>query len=75
MVENGLPQLMAAFQQQAPEGVDIPQPNLQNEKMNGEDGRTNAYIDMGMTAENVAEKYDVKREDMDATRSARRSWP
>ena len=63
--ENGLPQLMAALQQQAPEGVDIPQPNLHNPKLNGEDGRTNAYIEMGMTAENVADKYDVKRDDMD----------
>jgi acetyl-CoA C-acetyltransferase len=69
--ENGLPQLMAALQQQAPEGVDIPQPNLHNEKINGEDGRTNAYIEMGMTAENVADKYDVKRDDMD--RYAQRS--
>ncbi len=63
--ENGLPQLMGALQQQAPEGVQIPQPNLHNEKLNGQDGRTNAYIDMGLTAENVADKYDVKREDMD----------
>ena len=31
----------------------------------GENGRPNAYIDMGLTAVNVAEKYGVKREDMD----------
>src|SRR3954447_26339792 len=63
--ENGLPQLMGVLQQQAPEGVEIPQPDWHNPKLNGEDGRTNAYIDMGLTAENVADKYDVKREDMD----------
>jgi acetyl-CoA C-acetyltransferase len=63
--ENGLPQLMSALQQQAPDGAQLPQANFQNEKLNGQDGRTNAYIDMGMTAENVAERWDVKREDMD----------
>jgi acetyl-CoA C-acetyltransferase len=63
--ENGLPQLMGALQQQAPDGVQIPQANFQNEKVDGQDGRTNAYIEMGMTAENVAERWDVKREDMD----------
>ena len=63
--ENGVPQVMAALQQQAPEGVQIPQADWHNPKLNGQDGRTNAYIEMGMTAENVAEKYDVKREDMD----------
>ncbi len=41
-------------------------PETQNPKVNGEDGRTNAYIPMGLTAENVAVKYDVSREDMDA---------
>jgi acetyl-CoA C-acetyltransferase len=63
--ENGVPQVMAALQQQAPEGVQIPQADWHNPKVNGQDGRTNAYIDMGMTAENVAERWDVKREDMD----------
>ena len=63
--ENGVPQVMAALQQQAPEGVQIPQADWQNPKLNGQDGRTNAYIDMGLTAENVAERWDVKREDMD----------
>jgi acetyl-CoA C-acetyltransferase len=69
--ENGLPQLMGALQQQAPEGAQVPQPNLQNEKLNGGDGRPDAYIEMGMTAENVADRYDVSREDMD--RYAQRS--
>ena len=41
-------------------------PQTQNEKLDGRDGRTNAYISMGDTAENVAERYGVKREDMDA---------
>jgi acetyl-CoA C-acetyltransferase len=65
--ENGLPQLMSVMRQQAPEGVkeQIPQADFHNPKLNGEDGRTNAYIDMGMTAENVAERWDVKREAMD----------
>ncbi|HEX6458779.1 MAG TPA: acetyl-CoA C-acyltransferase, partial [Thermoleophilaceae bacterium] len=65
--ENGLPQLMGAIRQQAPEDVrdNIPQADFQNEKLNGQDGRTNAYIDMGMTAENVADKYDVPRDEMD----------
>jgi acetyl-CoA C-acetyltransferase len=63
--ENGLPQLMGVLQSQAPEGVQIPQPDWHNPLLNGQDGRTNAYIDMGLTAENVADKYDVKREAMD----------
>ena len=46
-------------------------PNWKNPKLNGEDGRPDLYIDMGQTAENVADKYDVKREDMD--RYAQRS--
>jgi acetyl-CoA C-acetyltransferase len=37
----------------------------------GEDAIANIYIPMGMTAENVAERYDVSREDMD--RFAQRS--
>jgi acetyl-CoA C-acetyltransferase len=65
--ENGLPQLMTVMRQQAPDGVkdQIPQADFQNPKLNGQDGRTNAYIEMGMTAENVAERWDVKREAMD----------
>ena len=37
----------------------------QNEKLQGGDGRPDAYIQMGETAENVAEKYEVSRSDMD----------
>jgi acetyl-CoA C-acetyltransferase len=37
----------------------------QNEKLQGRDGQPNAYITMGETAENVAEKYEVSRSDMD----------
>ena len=37
----------------------------QNEKLQGGNGRPNAYIQMGETAENVAEKYEVSRADMD----------
>jgi acetyl-CoA C-acetyltransferase len=37
----------------------------QHEQLQGGDGRPNAYITMGETAENVAEKYEVSRSDMD----------
>jgi acetyl-CoA C-acetyltransferase len=37
----------------------------QNEKLQGNDGQPDAYIQMGETAENVAEKYEVSRADMD----------
>ena len=37
----------------------------QNEKLQGNNGQPNAYIEMGLTAENVAEKYEVSRADMD----------
>src|SRR3712207_1589328 len=40
-------------------------PDTQNPKLKGENGTHNAYIAMGETAENVAERYGVKREDMD----------
>jgi acetyl-CoA C-acetyltransferase len=65
--ENGLPQLFDALKAQAPEGMrdNLPMPNWKNPKLNGEDGRPDLYIEMGQTAENVADKYDVKREDMD----------
>jgi len=37
-----------------------------NEKLTGEhEGYPNIYIDMGITAVNVAKKYDVSRDDMD----------
>jgi acetyl-CoA C-acetyltransferase len=37
----------------------------QNEKLQGGDGRPDAYIQMGDTAVNVAKKYEVSRSDMD----------
>ena len=37
----------------------------QNEKLQGKDGQPNAYIEMGVTAVNVAKKYEVSRADMD----------
>ena len=40
-------------------------------KLVGEGAIANVYIPMGLTAENVAERYDVSREDMD--RFAQRS--
>jgi acetyl-CoA C-acetyltransferase len=43
-----------------PVRVDDRNPNLI-----GENGQPNAYIDMGVTAVNVAEKYEVSRADMD----------
>ena len=41
-------------------GADDRNPNLI-----GENGQPNAYIDMGLTAVNVAKKYEVSRADMD----------
>ncbi len=42
-------------------------PEDQNEQLQGkEPGQPNAYIAMGLTAENVAEKYGVSRADQDA---------
>ena len=40
-------------------------PDTQNPKLQGKDGTHNAYISMGETAENVAERYGVKREQQD----------
>jgi acetyl-CoA C-acetyltransferase len=37
----------------------------QNEKLQGKNGQPDAYIAMGLTAENVAERYEVSRADMD----------
>jgi acetyl-CoA C-acetyltransferase len=37
----------------------------QNEKLQGRDGTPNAYIEMGITAVNVAKRYEVSRADMD----------
>jgi acetyl-CoA C-acetyltransferase len=46
-------------------------PEDQNESLQGNNGQPNAYIAMGLTAENVADKYGVSREDQD--RYAQRS--
>src|SRR3954469_11763086 len=43
----------------------------QNEKLQGTDGTPNAYIEMGLTAVNVANRYEVSRADMD--KNAQRS--
>ncbi len=50
-------------------------PEDQNEHLHGDDGRPDAYIAMGVTAENVAERYGVTREQQDeyAQRSQERS--
>jgi acetyl-CoA C-acetyltransferase len=71
--EDGLPQLMGAIIANAPDEVkgQIPKPEFKNERIDGHDGRTDAYIAMGETAENVAERWDVARDDMD--RYAQRS--
>ena len=37
----------------------------QNTKLQGNDGTPNAYIEMGLTAVNVAKRYEVSRADMD----------
>jgi acetyl-CoA C-acetyltransferase len=47
------------------EAVEGARPQDQNEKLRGGDGRPDAYITMGLTAENVAECYEVSRADMD----------
>ena len=47
------------------EAVEGARPQDQNEKLQGGDGRPDAYISMGLTAENVAERYEVSRADMD----------
>jgi acetyl-CoA C-acetyltransferase len=46
------------------EAVEGARPQDQNEKLQG-NGRPDAYITMGLTAENVAERYEVSRADMD----------
>ncbi len=40
-------------------------PDDRNPNLIGENGQPNAYIDMGLTAVNVAKKYEVSRADMD----------
>src|ERR671910_1552442 len=37
----------------------------QNERLQGKHGQPDAYIEMGLTAENVADRYEVSRADMD----------
>jgi acetyl-CoA C-acetyltransferase len=37
----------------------------QNENLQGKNGQPDAYISMGLTAENVADRYEVSRADMD----------
>jgi acetyl-CoA C-acetyltransferase len=37
----------------------------QNQRLQGRDGQPDAYIAMGLTAENVADRYEVSRADMD----------
>ena len=50
---------------------EVTMPEARNERLSGRNGRPDAYIDMGLTAENVADRYSVSREDMD--RFAKRS--
>ena len=47
------------------EAVEGARPQDQNEHLQGENGDVDAYIAMGLTAENVAERYEVSRSDMD----------
>jgi acetyl-CoA C-acetyltransferase len=47
------------------EAVEGARPQDQNEKLQGKNGQPDAYIAMGHTAENVAERYEVSRADMD----------
>ena len=47
------------------EAVEGARPQDQNEKLQGSNGSPDAYISMGLTAENVAERYEVSRADMD----------
>ncbi|MBA2313465.1 MAG: acetyl-CoA C-acyltransferase [Actinobacteria bacterium] len=47
------------------EATDAARPQDQNERLQGKNGDPDAYISMGMTAENVAERYEVSRADMD----------
>ena len=51
----------------SPLGVFSDQPNTQNPRLQigNAEGFPQAYMAMGLTAENVADKYDVSREEMD----------
>jgi acetyl-CoA C-acetyltransferase len=47
------------------EAVEGARPQDQNEHLQGKNGDVDAYITMGLTAENVAERYEISRSDMD----------
>jgi len=47
------------------EAVEGARPQDQNERLQGKNGDPNVYISMGETAENVADRYEVSRADMD----------
>jgi acetyl-CoA C-acetyltransferase len=47
------------------ESVEGARPQDQNERLQGNNGDPDAYISMGLTAENVADRYEVSRADMD----------
>jgi acetyl-CoA C-acetyltransferase len=47
------------------EAVEGARPQDQNERLQGKNGDVDAYITVGLTAENVAERYEVSRSDMD----------
>jgi acetyl-CoA C-acetyltransferase len=47
------------------EAVEGARPQDQNERLQGRNGDIDAYIAMGLTAENVAERYEVSRAAMD----------
>jgi acetyl-CoA C-acetyltransferase len=47
------------------EAVEGARPQDQIEQLQGRNGQPDAYISMGMTAENVADRYEVSRADMD----------
>ena len=48
------------------EGNEAARPQDQNDRLKGQDGQPDAYIAMGQTAENVAERYGVTREQQDS---------
>ena len=47
------------------EAIEGARPQDQNERLRGKNGDPDAYISMGLTAENVADRYEVSRADMD----------
>src|SRR5215211_3338785 len=47
------------------EAIEGTRPQDQNEHLQGKNGDIDVYISMGLTAENVAERYEVSRSDMD----------